>query len=33
MDIFIAVLMVIAAAGCFIVITFDDWSTTRKRSR
>jgi hypothetical protein len=33
MDIFIAVMMVIAASGCFVVITFHDWSEIRKRSR
>jgi hypothetical protein len=32
MDIFIAVMMVIAAGGCFIVITVNDWVEARKRS-
>lgn len=32
MDIFIAVMMVIAAGGCFIVITINDWIEARKRS-
>ena len=33
MDIFIAVMMVIAAGGCFIVITINDWSEARERNR
>jgi len=32
MDIFIAVMMVVAAIGCFVVITFHDWNENRKRS-
>jgi len=33
MDIFVAVMMVVAACGCFVVVTFHDWSETRKRSQ
>ncbi|MDH3352444.1 MAG: hypothetical protein OEM51_12925 [Gammaproteobacteria bacterium] len=32
MDIFVAVLMVFAAAGCFVAITLSDWIESRKRN-
>jgi hypothetical protein len=32
MDIFVAVLMVVAAAGCFVAITLSDWIESRKRN-